>query len=64
LIHPLPFQQVFLVKPTPCILKEVDGDLPPKRGRVYQIIDFRQLWLVKPAPTQITDCYIEEGRIY
>ena len=51
MIHHLTFQQVFLVTPTPCILKEVDGDLPPKR--VYQIIDFRQLWLVKPAPTQM-----------
>jgi len=52
-INPLSFQQIFLVKPTRCILKEVDGDLPPKRRRVYQIIDFRQLWLVKPAPTQM-----------
>ena len=23
-------------------------------GRVYQIIDFRQLWFVKPAPTEIS----------
>jgi hypothetical protein len=27
-------------------------------GRVYEIIDFRQLWLVKPAPTEVRSPYI------
>ena len=40
------------VKPTPCISKDVDGDLTCSWGRVYEIVRFRLL-SVKPAPTEI-----------
>ena len=40
-------------EPALCILKEGRWRFTVALGRVYEIIDFRQLWWVKPAPTEI-----------
>ena len=43
-----PVYYLFSLFSVPCILKEVDDDLPPKWGRVYEIVDYWQLLLVNP----------------
>jgi hypothetical protein len=40
-------------EPALCILKEGRWRFTVALGRIYEIIDFRQLWLVKPAATEI-----------
>jgi len=38
-------------------LGNLDGDFFARWGRVFEMVGFRLLWLVKPAPTRIYNLY-------